>query len=134
MVVTHQARGCLAYCGKWTLRIDRDDGSIDILDYFSNSVPTTMPSDTHGNDLKFLTVDALFTEIETALNKGGFKNDRYGYLLDYKVVFNEQLGYPSKFQYDARPSRNADEGQSLFASETGGSSIEINSLTVIRHR
>ncbi|MEO8285498.1 MAG: DUF6174 domain-containing protein [Chloroflexota bacterium] len=130
MVVTRKTFRCLNYCGTWSLHVD--SGSIDVLNYSLFDVPRAIPPDTHGDDLKFLTVDALFAEIEKALNEGDLKDNLYGYLLDYKVAFNEQLGYPSKFQYTGRPYRYEDGGSDLPYHTA--SSIEVNSLTVVRQR
>jgi hypothetical protein len=133
IVVSYVTKSCLGEpqrCGTWTLRVD--DSRIDIVGYEAPwDIPPEVISQTHGSDLEFLTVDALFAEIEKTLNKGEFKEN--GYLLDYKVAFNEQLGYPTEFRYDGKPSRNGDGGQSALAYHTG-SRIEVNSLTVIRQR
>jgi hypothetical protein len=99
MVINYGAQGCgldPRTCGTWKLRVKGD--RIDILGYSWFDVPTN-PSATPA-DLKFLTVDSLFREVDETLNNGPFVGGPFA--LDYTVKFDPALGYPTEIQRQAR--------------------------------
>jgi hypothetical protein len=94
--VVYTQKGCgLAepiICGTWTLKVRGDE--IEIIGYkWINDQITRDPS-VMPEDLRFLTVDGLFVEVNRLLRDGPFTYSR-DIFLDYDVQFDPQMGYPT---------------------------------------
>lgn len=110
------------FAGLWTLRVNGPQ--IDVLSYSTSDVitPTTPPDFMVGDALKFMTVDGLFSSVETRLTANDF-GSALETRVDYLATFDPELGYPISVEIRPKPNN---KGQDL------ASSTSIQRLTIIK--
>ena len=129
MVVSYRVKSCAIgignfnSCGTWTLRVEGD--RVSIVQYALFDKPTQ--TEATGEDVRFLTIDGLFQEVEKTIDEGPF--EQMGFPLDYVINFDDGKGYPRDIRVDGR-QRN-DGGWSSFPLHVYRY-IEVQSLSVMR--
>jgi hypothetical protein len=110
------------FAGLWTLHVNGPQ--IDVLSYSTSDVitPTTPPDFMVGEALKFMTVDGLFSSVETRLTAVDF-GSALETRVDYLATFDPELGYPISVEIRPKPNN---KGQDLASSTT------IERLTIVK--
>jgi hypothetical protein len=110
------------FAGLWTLHVNGPQ--IDVLSYSTSDVitPTTPPDFMVGDALRFMTVDGLFSSVETRLTADDF-GSALETRVDYLAKFDPELGYPISVEIRPKPNN---KGQDLASSTT------IERLTILK--
>jgi len=124
IVVDYGADSCSfdpLVCGTWHLHVNGD--KINILGYSFNGItePNAKPS-----DLKSLTIDGLFDEVDKTLDNGPFILGPFP--IDHVFSFDTTLGYPTKIEQIQRQPKS---GYVSTDTMPAGWTKEVRSLKII---